>query len=201
MRPIAAPTDLSSRLRADEAVETDAERAALDRLREVAGGEDGPMERHGLRCFLISERLGELRGVEVDRELLLVAGLLHDIGLYDGASRGGAYIADGREDAAELLGGREGWDGARTERCLDAIERHHELRPQWAAGTEVELLRRADLVELSRGLISFGAGRPWLAGLWRAVPRDGTYGEISRMVLKAARERPASLPKIFLRGG
>jgi hypothetical protein len=32
------------------------------------------------------------------------------------------------------------------------------------------------------------------------VPRDGTYREIGAMVLKAARERPATLPRIFLRG-
>ncbi|HKJ35262.1 MAG TPA: HD domain-containing protein [Solirubrobacterales bacterium] len=191
--------DVSNRVLAAELVETQAERDSLVRLRELAGADDGPMERHGLRCFLICERLAEQRGVEIDRELLLVASILHDIGLYDGASQGGVYVTDGRDFAAELLAGRDGWSEARTARCLDAIERHHELRPQWDAGVEVELLRRADMVELSRGLIGFGAGRAWLSQLWRAVPREGTYREIGKMVLKAARERPASLPRIFKR--
>jgi hypothetical protein len=192
--------DLSARVLADDLVETATEREALRRLREITGDEDGGMERHGLRCHLIGERLARRRGIGIDRELSLVAGLVHDIGLYDDASRGGVYVSDGREWARGFLTGREGWGRERVELCLDAIERHHELRSQWQAGAEVELLRRADLADLSRGLIGFGAGRGWYSDLWRAVPRDGTYAEIGKMVLKAARERPASLPRIFIRG-
>lgn len=192
--------DLSHRIAADQIAVTSAESDALGRLREVTGDEDGPMERHGLRCFAVCDRIAAERSIDVDRELLFVAGLLHDIGLYDGASRGGVYVSDGSEFAAELLGGRDDWDAKRIRRCLDAIERHHELRPQWSAGPEVELMRRADLVELSRGLLSFGAGRDWLRQLWDAVPRDGLYGEVGAQVLKAARERPTTLPRIFVRG-
>jgi hypothetical protein len=198
---VAAEADLGTRLGAEALLSTPLEREALQRLRELTGDEDGPMERHGLRCFLIVDRLARQRGVEIDREGALVAGLLHDIGLYEGASHGGVYVTEGKQYAAELLAGREGWDERRTARCLDAIERHHELRSQWQAGTEVELLRRADMVDLSRGLIDWGAGRDWLRELWRAVPRDGTYREIGSMVWKAVRERPASLPRIFRRGG
>lgn len=189
------------RIRAEELASTATEREALERLRSVCGESDGAMERHGLRCYLICERMAAQLGTDVDREVLLVAGLLHDIGLYDGASSGGVYVSDGKEYAAELLVGREGWNAERIRLCLDAIERHHELRSQRAAGTEVELLRRADLVELSRGLVNFGLDRDGLGDLWRSVPRDGVYREIGSMVVKALRERPTTLPKIFLRGG
>ena len=153
-----------------------------------------------MRCFLISERQAADRDLMVDHEILLVAGLLHDIGLYDGASEGGVYVTDGRNFAERLLAGRPGWDARRTLLCLEAIERHHEVRPQWHAGPEVELMRRADMVELSGGLVNFGVSRGWIRGLWRAVPRDGLYGEVGKMVAKAARERPTSLPKILIRG-
>lgn len=185
---------------ADSLARTGAEVEALARLREVAGERDGPMERHCVRCFLIAERIGRLRGESLDREVLFVAAILHDIGLYDGASSGGVYTSDGREFAAALLAGREGWGAERTRVCLDAIERHHELRSQWRAGVEVELIRRADLVDVSGGVVAHGAGRGWLRGLFRAVPRDGTYSEIGRLVVKAARERPATLPGVFVRG-
>jgi len=185
---------------AEDLVRSDAEVAALTALREVTGEAGGPMERHGMRCFLISERQAADRDLMVDHEILLVAGLLHDIGLYDGASEGGVYVTDGRNFAERLLAGRAGWDERRTLLCLEAIERHHEVRPQWDAGAEVELIRRADMVELSSGLINFGVSRGWIRGLWRAVPRDGLYGEVGKMVAKAARERPASLPKILIRG-
>ena len=197
---MASEVELGNRISADQVTSTSLEREALSRLREVTGDQDGPMERHGLRCFLIVDRLASQRGVEIDREGALVAGLLHDIGLYEGASQGGVYVTEGREYAAEMLAGREGWDERRTARCLDAIERHHELRSQWSMGTEVELLRRADMVELSRGLISWGAGRDWLGRLWSSVPRDGIYREIGGLVVRAVRERPTSLPRIFRRG-
>jgi len=183
---------------ADSLAATGAERAALVALRTATGEAGGPMERHSLRVFLIADRLASAKELDVDRELMLVAALLHDIGLYDEASRGGAYVADGARFAKPLL--REnGWDEARIVHCGEAIERHHELRPQWKHGSEVELIRRGDLVELSNGLIRFGIPRVWIKDLFEAISREGTYGEIGRMVRHAARERPLTLPQIFIR--
>jgi len=187
-------------LGADDLVSTPSERACLDALRDAAGERDGPMERHGIRVFVIVERLARDGGLELDREVLLCASLLHDVGLYPRASEGGAYVTDGRHYAAGVLTpGR--WSGDRLERCLDAIELHHELRPQWERGAEVELHRRADLVEVSAGLVRFGLRGGWLRGLFRAVPRTGFYPEIARLLGRALRERPASLPRIFMVAG
>ena len=197
----AEPADVrSGRVRAEDLVNTEAGQAALDALRTATGVEDGPMERHGMRCFLLCERQASDRGLIVDHELLLVAGLLHDIGLYDAASEGGVYVTDGAHFARRLLEDRPGWEGRRLELCLETIERHHEVRPQWDAGPEVELMRRADLIELSSGAVNFGVSRGWIRGLWKAVPRDGIYSEVGKMVAKSARERPTTLPRIFIRG-
>ena len=190
----------SERIRADDLVGTGAERDALAALREVTGVVDGPMERHGLRCHLLCVRMAADRGSEIDAELSLVAGFLHDIGLYEGASENGVYVRDGRHFAERLLEGRAEWPAERMRLLGDAIERHHELRPQWGAGTEVELLRRADLVELSRGVVAWGLDRGWIRGLWSAVPLDGIYGEIGRIVGRALVERPTTVPRIFIRG-
>ncbi|MEZ5156446.1 MAG: HD domain-containing protein [Solirubrobacterales bacterium] len=190
----------TERVRAEDLVQSDAEQAALTALREVTGEADGPMERHSMRCFLLAERMAADRGLMVDHEVLLVAGLLHDIGLYEGASAGGVYTTEGAEFAAHLLAGRPGWDERRLELCRDAIDRHHEVRSQWGDGAEVELMRRADMTELTSGVVSFGVSRGWIRGLWRAVPRDGLYPHVAQMVAKALRERPASVPKILIRG-
>jgi hypothetical protein len=183
---------------AEDLVRTDSEGAALTRLREITGQTGGPMERHGLRVFLIADRLATARQEEVDREVLLVAGLLHDIGLYDEASDGGVYVREGAEFTARLLE-TKGWDEGRIRLCFDAVERHHEVRPQWDRGIEVELIRRADLADLTSGLVGFGLGREWLRDLSRSVPRDGTYEVIGREVAKQLLHQPLQFVRIFRR--
>jgi hypothetical protein len=182
----------------DQLATTPAGADALARLRAATGGPNGPMERHCLRVRHIAAEIGGSRGWAIDPELLTVAAILHDIGLYPGATRGGVYTADGAELARELLPAY-GWSADRIERCAAAIDRHHELRSQLARGGEVEALRRADLVDVSGGLIKFGLSRRWLKGLNASVPRDGLAGELAREVGRALRERPLTMPRIFLR--
>jgi hypothetical protein len=156
------------------------------------------MERHCLRVFRIAWELAERRELDVDREVLLVAAFIHDLGLYDSVSRGGVYVKDGAEFAAELLA-KHGWDEQRIRLCADAIERHHEVRSQWKHGDEVELVRRADLVDISSGLVPFGLSRAWLRELFDQISRDGAYREIARLVGHALRERPLTIARIFVR--
>jgi predicted hydrolase (HD superfamily) len=184
--------------RAEDLARTDAETAALAALRDAAGEEGGPMERHGLRVFLIADRLATARELNVDREILLIAGLLHDVGLYDAASHGGVYVKEGAEFTAELLRA-QGWDEVRIRLCFDAIERHHELRTQWDRGAEVELIRRADLVDVSNGLVRFGLSREWIRDLFKSVSRAGTYRTIGYEVARVLRHRPQTFPQIFRR--
>jgi len=183
---------------ADALVSTPAERAALDALRDAAGEVNGPMERHGVRIHRIVCEMAGRRGEAIDPEVVAVTAFLHDAGLYDRASRGGVYVKDGAEFAREVLE-PFGWSEDRLRLCADAIERHHELRPQWSRGAEVELVRRADLVDLMGGIVGWGVSRPWLRPLNAEVPRDGAYREVARLLGHAARERPLTLPRIFLR--
>jgi hypothetical protein len=157
------------------------------------------MERHCLRVYEIAGELGRRRGDDVDRELLLCAAWLHDAGLYqgDGASEG-SYVLEGRHLVERVLAPFE-WPADRLQRVGDAVERHHELRPQWARGTEVELMRRADLIDVSGGLVRFGLDRGWLHDLSARVPRRGMYGGIGKLVAHELRTRPQTLPTIFLR--
>ena len=184
--------------KAEDLARTASENAALAALREAAGETGGPMERHGLRVFLIADRLATARELKVDREVLLIAGLLHDVGLYDAASHGGVYVKEGAEFTAEILR-RQGWEEDRIRLCFDAIERHHELRSQWERGPEVELIRRADLVDISDGLVRFGLSREWIQDLFKSVSRDGTYRTIGHEVGRLLLRRPLTFPQIFRR--
>jgi HD domain len=181
---------------ADELVRTDTERACLAELRAAGGEKDGTMERHCVRQFLIAERLGEEVAGGGDRELLLCAALLHDVGVYPGVATGDAYVSDGRRLAERTLAPFE-WPDDRLGRCLDAIEQHHALRSRWDRGAEVELIRRADLVDVSRGLVGFGLSRSWLSELRRQVPWTGFWRALGGAILRILRERPRSVARIF----
>jgi len=183
----------------DDLARTAVERAALARLRAATGAANGPMERHCLRVRQIAAELASRRSWEYDEELLTVAAILHDIGLYPSVTHGGVYTAEGATLARELLAAH-GWGSGRIERCSDAIDRHHDVRRQGSLGNEVEALRLADLVDVSGGLLRFGLDRAWLRALQQAVPRTGFGGELARELGRAIRERPLTLPRIFVRG-
>ncbi len=68
------------------------------------------------------------------------------------------------------------------------------------AGAEVELLRRADLVEVSQWTIRFGLERSWLRSLEPRLPRKGFVREVLRQLGVAARKRPATLWRIVYPG-
>jgi hypothetical protein len=182
--------------RTDDLVTTEAERACLTALRAATGETDGAMERHCVRQFLIAERLTEAIPAAVDRELLLCAALLHDAGLYPGVSTGDVYVTDSRRLAERTLA-PFGWPHERLARCLDAVEQHHALRSRQGWGAEVELVRRSDLVDVTRGVAAFGLPRTWTRELFRSVPRTGLYRMLARQVLRMARERPRTLARIF----
>jgi HD superfamily phosphodiesterase len=66
-------------MNADALSASAAAQSALEALRAAAGS-DSPLERHCLRQFAIAERLAGDRAF--DRELLLCACWLHDLGLF-----------------------------------------------------------------------------------------------------------------------
>ena len=190
----------SLELPADTACTTDPARACLAELRTLCGENHGPMERHGLRVYEIARELARRRGLDVDIELLACVAWLHDAGLYPGAASADTYVLDGRR-LLERVVSSFGWPDARVTLAGDAVERHHELRPQWKRGAEVELIRRADLIDISDGAVRFGLGRPWLRELFVRIPRAGLVREIARLVGGALRNRPLTMLEIFLRRG
>ena len=178
-------------MNADALSATPAARAALEELRAAAGS-DSPMERHSLRQFAIAERLAGDRAF--DRELLLCACWLHDLGLFTHSRD--AYVTEGARQAARTLKAF-GWPPERLQRCMDAWEQHHAPQSRMAMGLEVELVRRSDLVDVSAGLVNFGLDRGWLRDLFREVPQDGLWRLIGTAVLSELRRRPASLARVF----
>jgi hypothetical protein len=181
---------------APDLIETDLERRFLVALRDASGELDGPMERHGIRCFLLVSKLAERRGLEIDREVALCAALVHDIGLYPSVSDGGVYTDEGGELAARLFS-EAGASAERTRLVADACAYHHALRDQSPRGVEVELLRLADRIELSSGRLRAGLEQAEVRDVFDSAPRDGLYRAIAALLARALGERPLTLPRIF----
>lgn len=185
-------------LQADALVETDAEKASLVALRDATGETDGVMERHTIRCFLLCQLLAEEHSADLDREVILCASILHDIGLYDKVSNGGVYTDEGGEFARKLSL-EHGWDSRRADLCAEACARHHGVRSQWEQGAEVETLRLADRIEVSGGLSRAGLSRAQIKDVFAKVSRDGFYGGLLHVVWPNLRSRPLKTARIFNR--
>lgn len=168
-------------------------------MRELAGDTADAMEGHCLRLKRIATALAAKEGVELDDEVLACAASLHDAGLYEGAaSDDHPYVEDGAILARDVLAPFN-WSEERLTLCADAIERHHELRSQWDRGAEVELVRRADIVDVSACLISHGYPRADYKRLVADVPREGMYGAIFGLVAHEISHHPVNMLKIFRR--
>ncbi len=102
-----------------------------------------------------------------------------------GAGAARFYLGHGRASAERLIESFS-WSRDRAKRCLDAIEFHHRLTSQWDLGVEVELLRLADLVDASRGVVTLGLDQTWLRSLFRAIQRRGLQAELLRHGLRGA---------------
>jgi hypothetical protein len=154
-------------------------------LRRATETSEGPIERHSARVFFIMDELARFASVGIDLEVAACAALLHDIGLYDPAARPRFYLRHGRTWGERLIATFP-WDEERRRRCLDAIEFHHRLTPQWDIAEEAELLRLADLVDASRGIVRLGLDRTWLRSLFGSIPRKGLQRELFRHSIRGA---------------
>lgn len=183
-------------LRAETLVETPAESASLAALRHAAGESDGVMEGHCLRCFRLCELLALKHGKTLDREVMLCAAFLHDIGLYPAVSEGGVYTEEGGEEARRIAT-EHGWDSQRADLCAEACAKHHSVKRQWELGAEVEVLRLADRIEVTAGISTGGLDRAQIKDVFVESPRDGFYHGLYEVVWPNLRSRPMTIPKIF----
>jgi len=183
-------------LQAETLVQTPAEKASLAALRDAAGETDSAMERHCLRCFRLCELLAERHNADLDREVMLCAALLHDIGLYDAVSDGGVYTDEGGEFARRLAD-KHGWEARRADLCAEACARHHSVKAQWEQGAEVETLRLADRIEVTGGVATGGLSRSQVKGVFSEISREGFYGGLLHVVWPNLRSRPLKTARIF----
>ena len=122
-----------------------------------------------------------LSGRPVVPEAVLIAGAFHDLGIW--THRTFDYLAPSMDLASRHLSaiGRLALD----EEVRALIYEHHKLGryDQQFAGT-VESFRRADLVDLSLGVIRSGLSREFVRSVRRALPNAGFHRRLVALSLR-----------------
>jgi len=131
-----------------------------------------------------------------DLEKIAVAAVFHDLGIW--TNRTFDYIAPSAALASEYLAaqGRASWIVE-----IDAmIEEHHKIT-EYAAnpGTLVEPFRRADWIDVTRGLRTFGVPRQLIESVFATWPSAGFHWRLVTLTVERLRTHPLRpLPMVRL---
>jgi len=131
-----------------------------------------------------------------DPEKIAVAAVFHDLGIWTNGTFD--YIAPSIALAHEYLvaRAREDW----TAEIEGMIADHHKITASTAdPGSLIEAFRRADWIDVTRGLRGFGIPRPLVASLFATWPSAGFHWRLVTLTLDRFRSYPLSpLPMVRL---
>jgi hypothetical protein len=122
-----------------------------------------------------------------EREKIAVAAVFHDLGIWTNGTFD--YIVPSLELAHEYLvaHAREDWVAD-----IEAmIGDHHKITPsKGGPHSLVEAFRRADWIDVTRGLRRFGIPRPFVARLFATWPSTGFHWRLVTLTLERFRSHP-----------
>ena len=135
---------------------------------------------------------GAVDGIRHDPELLLVASLLHDVGLSDRRRSESCrcFTLDSAIAAAGVLG-KAGWDEARTTVVADAICLHMNGCSSLEDGAEAYLLQQATACDVV-GTRYYDFEKRFRDSVVRRHPRLKVNGEVSDLMRNEAKTRRSS---------
>lgn len=166
----------------------------LEANREALGADATAYRNHTYRVANLCAALSGGDRAQLDK--IAVAAAFHDIGIWtDGTFD---YLEPSARRAREHLTGteHERW----VDEVVETILQHHKLRKYrvhdpWM----VEPFRRADLVDVSQGIVRFGLPRELVRELYAQWPSAGFHLRLLQLGAKRLRTHPLSpLPMLRL---
>ena len=127
-------------------------------------------------------------------EKIAIAAAFHDLGIWTGGTFD--YIAPSIALAREYLTarGREDWIAG-----IDAMIADHHKITSADPRSLAEAFRRADWIDVTRGLRRFGMPRPFVARLFAAWPSAGFHWRLVALTFERFRSHPLTpLPMVRL---
>jgi hypothetical protein len=128
-------------------------------------------------------------------EKIAVAAVFHDLGIWTNGTFD--YIGPSIGLAHDYLcaRGRQEW-AAEIE---DMIAYHHKITPATDRDSLIEAFRRADWIDVTRGLRTFGVARPFIARGFATWPNAGFHRRLVTLTLNRLRRHPLTpLPMVRL---
>ena len=176
--------------------------AAADAARELAGDHhSAALLHHVHRSWLWAEAFAALEHrTGVDRELLYVAALLHDIGLVEDFDNvGSSYEAAGAEIAVVLTAGAR-WSPFRRSHVRDVIIGHNRASSDPETDLEGYLLESATAFDIT-GRRTADLPSEFVAEVLHAHPRGDLRNEFASLVLDQADRKPTTAAARLAREG
>ena len=166
--------------------------ATLEPYRAALGADFTGYRNHACRVLTLCRHLEPA----LDAEKVAVAAAFHDLGIWTHHTFD--YLAPSADLAATYLRqiGKPAWTPEITHAILD----HHKLTRSGAdRGRLAEPFRRADWIDVSRGVISFGVPRSVVRQLYERWPSAGFHWRLVQLSARRFREHPLSpLPMLRL---
>jgi len=170
----------------------------LDELLNVhrteLGGDFTAYRNHTYRVVNLCVALSS--GGAEELEKTVIAAAFHDIGIW--TDRTFDYLTPSARlaSAHSSRAGKEAWIPEVTEMILE----HHKIsRYRGDRRWLVEPFRRADWIDVSRGLVTFGLSRVFIREVFRTWPNAGFHKRLAQLELARLRTHPWSpLPMMRL---
>ena len=153
-----------------------------------------PYRNHVYRIVNLYVRLHPASRDELRR--LAIAAAFHDLGIWTAGTFD--YLRPSMALAKAYLTrcGQPEWAAEITEMIFE----HHKILPyRGTAQPLVETFRKADWIDVTRGLLTFGVSRRSIAELYTAWPSAGFHRRLVQLAAKRFRSNPwAPLPMVRL---
>lgn len=159
--------------------------AVLDQHADALGGDFAAYRNHTYRVVNLCMALHPAG--EPEMEKIALAAAFHDLGIWTAGTFD--YLAPSVELACQHLhaAGTDHWQPD----IAGMIREHHKLRTY--RGTHAALIepfRRADWIDVSRGVLSFGLPRARLREIFAKWPNAGFHKRLVKLTLREARVHP-----------
>lgn len=151
----------------------------LERYAPALGGDFRAYRNHTYRVANFCTVLA--RDGETTRQKIAVAAAFHDLGIWTDHTFD--YVPPSERLAHSYLvqAGHADW----APEISAMIHEHHKITPYRTNSTWlVEAFRRADLVDISRGIITFGMARKFLRQVFTAFPNAGFHKRLIELSLR-----------------